>query len=140
MSIALAFLTGALISFATGWGVRRLANRWGAVVPPRSDRWHRQPTPTFGGVAIAVATLAGMAIAGSWSWAALMVVGGALAMWAVGLFDDSLRLSPRAKLVSSLAVAAFLVYLLRNLPGFGFQALVTVVAMLYFGGLVHAFN
>lgn len=140
MSIALSFLTGALVSFALGWGVRYLANRWGAVVPPRSDRWHRRPTPTFGGVAIGVATLAGVVVTGGWSWTSLVVVGGALAMWAVGLVDDSRRLSPLAKLVSSLAVAAFLVYLLRNLPGFGFHAPVTVVALLFFGGLVHAFN
>ena len=34
----------------------------GAVVPPRPDRWHSQPTPTMGGVAIAGATLVGFVV------------------------------------------------------------------------------
>ncbi|PYR51675.1 MAG: hypothetical protein DMF89_05220 [Acidobacteria bacterium] len=121
--------------------MRRVALRTGAVVPPRSDRWHSQPTPTFGGVAIALATIAGMVVVGDWGRPALIVMGASLAMWGIGLVDDAWRLSPLAKLVSSLVVAAFLFFLLRSVPNFGLPAAaLTLVAVVWFGGLVHAFN
>ena len=36
---------------------RWLALRVGAVAHPMSERWHRQPTPLLGGVAVGLATL-----------------------------------------------------------------------------------
>ena len=47
---------------AAGAAVRRLAPVFGAVVPPRPDRWHSAPTPTMGGIAIAVATVIGFSV------------------------------------------------------------------------------
>src|SRR4051812_6758681 len=140
MTLGLTFVVATVMSLAGGWAVRSVAIRRGAVVAPSSDRWHRRATPGFGGLAICLSTLIGILVAGQWTWPALIVVGAALAMWVVGIVDDSLRLSPLAKLVSSLAAAAFLVYLLRLLPGFSFPAVVTVVAVVWFGGLVHALN
>lgn len=89
--------------------MRRLAPVFGAVVPPRPDRWHSAPTPTMGGIAIAVATVAGFAVglagpllqADVVEWSAVLIAG--LAMFVVGFFDDRLQLSPVAKLVASLA-------------------------------------
>ena len=43
--------------------VRALAVRAGAVAQPSADRWHKQPTALLGGVAIVLATLAGLAAA-----------------------------------------------------------------------------
>ena len=37
---------------------RRAASSAGKVALPAADRWHRQATPLFGGVAIAIATIA----------------------------------------------------------------------------------
>ena len=56
----LTFVAGALVSVAGGALVRRTAIRVGAVVPTRPDRWHRTPTPTFGGVAIMAGLIAGL--------------------------------------------------------------------------------
>src|SRR5688572_22882562 len=114
-------LVAAVLSWAFCGVVRRLASRGGAVVPPRPDRWHSNPTPTMGGVAIATATLFAFVIGilqmgpvdiGQPWFPALLASG---AMCCVGILDDRLQLSPLAKLVASLAIGAFVVFLLAGL-------------------------
>ena len=56
------FFTALVLSILLGAVMRWLSPAIGAVVPPRPDRWHSQPTPTMGGVAIAGATIVAFAI------------------------------------------------------------------------------
>ena len=134
-------------AIAAGAAVRRLAPIFGAVVPPRPDRWHSAPTPTMGGIAIAVGTVIGFSVglagplleADIVEWSAVLVAG--LAMFTVGFFDDRLQLSPVAKLVASLAVGAFLVFALAGSePESALPSSYTLIGTLWFAGLCHAFN
>jgi UDP-GlcNAc:undecaprenyl-phosphate GlcNAc-1-phosphate transferase len=143
----LAIIVSTILAVAVGAAVRRLAPAIGAVVPPRPDRWHSSPTPTMGGIAIAVATVAGFGVAFAGplveteliEWSAVLVAG--LAMFTVGLFDDRLQLSPLAKLVSSLAVGAFLVFALAGIePDAALPSSYTLIGTIWFAGLCHAFN
>lgn len=142
----LSFLVATAAALAAGAQVRRLAPAYGAVVPPRPDRWHSVPTPTMGGLAIAFGTVAGFAVlvsgtldGGVLDWVA--VLGGALAMCAVGAVDDRLRLSPVAKLVASLAVGAFLVFALAAAePEGSLPTSYTLIGTIWFAGLCHSFN
>ena len=143
----LAVVIATVTAVAAGAVVRRLAPVVGAVVPPRPDRWHSAPTPTMGGIAIAIATVAGFSIAAAGplidtdiiEWLAVLV--GALAMFVVGVFDDRLQLSPLAKLVASLAVGAFLVFALTGIePEGALPSSYTLIGTLWFAGLCHAFN
>jgi UDP-GlcNAc:undecaprenyl-phosphate GlcNAc-1-phosphate transferase len=143
----ISILVATLAAIATGAAVRRLAPAIGAVVPPRPDRWHSSPTPTMGGIAIAVATIVGFGVglAGPLletdviEWSAVLVAG--LAMFTIGLFDDRLQLSPVAKLVSSLAVGAFLVFALAGIePDASLPSSYTLIGTIWFAGLCHAFN
>jgi UDP-GlcNAc:undecaprenyl-phosphate GlcNAc-1-phosphate transferase len=146
--LAIAIVTATVTALAVGALVRRLAPVYGAVVPPRADRWHSVPTPTMGGIAIAAATLAGFGVAalaasdglGTYAeW--LSVLGAALAMFAVGVLDDRLHLSPVAKLVASLVVGAFFVFaLVAAEPGGALPTGYTLVGIIWFAGLCHAFN
>ncbi len=53
----------AAILSAIGAGlVRAMMLRLGIVVQPRPDRWHRTPTPTYGGVAILLAVAIALAV------------------------------------------------------------------------------
>ena len=138
------FAGAALLSWALSLLVRRHVVLRGAVEPPRADRWHRNATPTFGGIAIAGSSLALTAalLLGAPSLgeltAPLAVALAAFAMFAVGLADDSLRLTPLAKLVASLAVGAFFVF------GVGVSGVlpswVAVLAIIWFGAIVHSLN
>jgi UDP-GlcNAc:undecaprenyl-phosphate GlcNAc-1-phosphate transferase len=143
----ISILVATLAAIAAGAAVRRLAPAIGAVVPPRPDRWHSSPTPTMGGIAIAVATIVGFSVglAGPLletdviEWSAVLVAG--LAMFTIGLFDDRLQLSPVAKLVSSLAVGAFLVFALAGIePDASLPSSYTLIGTIWFAGLCHAFN
>ena len=148
MTVAVITVTFAtLTALAVGALVRRHAPTYGAIVPPRPDRWHSSPTPTMGGIAIAAAMLAGFVAAfaveggfgGFADWLAVLVAG--LAMFAVGLMDDRLQLSPVAKLVASLAVGAFLVFALADgEPEGALPTGYTLVGIIWFAGLCHAIN
>jgi UDP-GlcNAc:undecaprenyl-phosphate GlcNAc-1-phosphate transferase len=143
----LAFAIALMASVALGALVRRFAPTIGAVVPPRPDRWHRAPTPTMGGIAIASATTIGFVVV---AWRPTLLVellpwlpalAASLAMFIVGVLDDRLQLSPVAKLVASLAIGAFLVFALAGTePDAARRTLHTLVAIVWFAGVCHAFN
>jgi UDP-GlcNAc:undecaprenyl-phosphate GlcNAc-1-phosphate transferase len=145
--ITAAFIIATVAALLLGRMVRRVAPSMGAVVPPRPDRWHSTPTPTMGGVAIALGTMAGFAVVFSApslvgplaAWVPVIVA--ALAMFVVGLFDDRLQLSPLAKLVTSLAIGAFLVFALAGAEPAGAQPLhYTLIGTIWFAGVCHALN
>ena len=143
----LSFAAATVASIVLGAVVRRTAPAIGAVVPPRPDRWHNQPTPTMGGIGIAAATFIGFGVVlarpqllgGVMPWAA--VGAASLAMFVVGVLDDRLQLSPVAKLVASLAIGAFLVFALSGAdPTEAFPSLYTLIATVWFAGICHAMN
>jgi len=145
LPLAVTFAVATTAALLLGAVVRRLAPAFGAVVPPRPDRWHDQPTPTMGGVAIGaavglgvlcLAAFPGTSLAGPW----MSVATAGLAMWALGLIDDRVQLSPLAKLVGSLITGAFLVFALAqtDLGGLGLGG--TLLAVVWFAGVCHAMN
>src|SRR5688572_8144201 len=144
--MVIAVVLATVTAIAVGGLVRRLAPVYGAVVPPRPDRWHSAPTPTMGGIAIASATLVGFGVIaltagvdGLLDWSAVLAA--AIAMFVVGLLDDRLQLSPVAKLVASLAVGAFLVFALIGAdPEGALPSGYTLLGIIWFAGICHAFN
>src|SRR5688572_26696016 len=147
MFLAIVFALAAACSVAGGAWVRKFAPASGAVVPPRPDRWHTAPTPTMGGIAIAASTVVGFTvivaqpelIGAAADWIPVPLV--AVAMFVVGVLDDRLQLSPLAKLVSSLAIGAFLVFALAGAePNGALPSFYTLVATVWFAGICHAMN
>ena len=141
MLVLLVLVVATSVGVAGGALVRRVVPAFGAVVSPRADRWHEQPTPTMGGIAIVAATAVGFLPVLFWpetlpwidTWFPVPMA--AFAMFVVGLFDDQWQLSPLAKLVASLVVGAFLVFALsRSEPG-GLPWFSTLVATVWFAGL-----
>jgi UDP-GlcNAc:undecaprenyl-phosphate GlcNAc-1-phosphate transferase len=63
-----------------------------------------------------------------------------IAMFVVGVLDDRFQLSPLAKLVSSLIIGAFLVFSLGRQPTDPLPWAQTLVAIVFFAGVCHAFN
>jgi len=145
--LIIGFLTALVASILLGAAMRWVSASIGAVVPPRPDRWHSHPTPTMGGVAIAGATLVAFAIGilqmgpvdiGQPWFPALLASG---AMCCVGILDDRLQLSPLAKLVASLAIGAFVVFLLAGVePDDAMPLAYTLIATVWFAGVCHAVN
>ena len=116
MDLSIATLSTALVAFLiTAAGVplvRRIALRYEVVSKPSDDRWHREPTPLLGGAAVMVGFVGALLLFGHVEkW----LVVGAVALFAVGAIDDTLVLSPRAKLISQLLVVGLI---MRKAPIF----------------------
>jgi len=101
----------------------------------------------MGGIAIAAATAIAFFVAAArlslfedvLLWASVLAA--SLAMFVVGVLDDRLQLSPLAKLVASLAIGAFLVFALAGTePDAARRTLHTLIAIVWFAGVCHAFN
>jgi UDP-GlcNAc:undecaprenyl-phosphate GlcNAc-1-phosphate transferase len=137
----LAAVVAAIVSFAVGALVRRVALSRGIVVAPRPDRWHQTPTPTYGGVGILAGALTGAAVAGAFAPSAWPVLVAAAVLFAAGWFDDITQMSALEKMVSSLAVAAFFVFTIGTTVAVTpMHAALTVLAILWVGGLINAIN
>jgi UDP-GlcNAc:undecaprenyl-phosphate/decaprenyl-phosphate GlcNAc-1-phosphate transferase len=101
----------------------------------------------MGGIAIMAATILGFTavvarpelVGDPAEWIPVPLA--AIAMFVVGVLDDRLQLSALAKLVSSLAIGAFLVFALAGTePDGALPSLFTLVAIVWFAGLCHAMN
>ena len=139
-NIAVAALSGLLVSIPAVYFLKICAVRVGMVVSPRSDRWHVRSVPLLGGVAIAVSTLVPTFLLTGWNVSLLWLAGAALAVAALGLVDDRRTLRASTKLVVQLAVASVLV-------SAGFVAEVTpfqigniLIALFWIVGVTNAFN
>jgi UDP-GlcNAc:undecaprenyl-phosphate GlcNAc-1-phosphate transferase len=139
-SALLVFAMAGIVTFLAGGFIRRKAIRVGAVVLPRPDRWHQSPTPTFGGVAMAAGVSFAIGVAGTMTAASWSVLAAAAALFCIGLYDDLAPLSALAKMVNSLAVAAFYVFTIESFSGTPLHAALTVLAIVWFGGLDNAVN
>lgn len=111
LGFGISFLVGLLLVPA----VRTLSFRLGRVSKPREDRWHRQATPTLGGVAIYLSLLVGIvittAITGNWKDIQWELLGVASLVFLLGLYDDLRQMAPPAKLVAQILAAAVAVFL-----------------------------
>jgi UDP-GlcNAc:undecaprenyl-phosphate GlcNAc-1-phosphate transferase len=79
--------------------VRAAARQRGWLAMPREDRWHREPTALFGGVAIFIAFAGGLVALVPPSRALTGLVTLTSVMFLTGLVDDVRELKPQSKLV-----------------------------------------
>jgi UDP-GlcNAc:undecaprenyl-phosphate GlcNAc-1-phosphate transferase len=123
----------------------RLAGRIGLVAYPKSDRWHRSPTPLMGGVAMFAAILPlflivpEMVAANTLDRFGLLMIGASL-MFVLGLIDDLKTLPPYVKLLGQIVAACVLVVGLpigRYLP---WSVLMVPITIFWIVGLTNAFN
>ena len=94
------------------------------------------------GIAALLSTSASVLLTGTLADHAfeLAVPAAAVAMLILGVLDDRLQLSPLAKLVSSLVVGALTVFVVASSLGQSLPWPATLIAVVWFGGVVHALN
>jgi UDP-GlcNAc:undecaprenyl-phosphate/decaprenyl-phosphate GlcNAc-1-phosphate transferase len=100
-----AFLVAAVLAWLLVPVAEMLARRVGAIDHPRERSLHEEPTPKLGGAAI----LVGVVVAGllwlPWDGETRAILGGAVAIAAVGVIDDIFELHPAPKLLGQVAAA-----------------------------------
>lgn len=137
-------LVGVLPAFALSLPMtllcERLARRVGMVATLRDDRWHRQPVPLLGGLAIVPATLLPMFLLPGSDVRITVLAIGALAMACVGFFDDVRSLNPQLKLLAQILLALVLLYFDFVLRLTGNRFVDTFVTLFWIVGVTNAFN
>ena len=138
--------------------MRSLAMRYGWVVFPRQDRWHKEPTALHGGAGFYPAFLFGAVwilwheggTACPWwnpcatdPWAVSLTVAllcGSLLMFLCGLWDDLKQLRPATKLVCQLVATSLFVSIDGAFPLTHIQLLDLLVTYVWFVGVTNAVN
>ena len=120
--------------------VRTLAQRFGFVAKPKTDRWHKKPTAMMGGVAIWLAVIATYLVLVPHSGAGWVVVGAASFLFVVGLADDLLHFKPYQKLIGQVIGAAIVVNYGLVLPWTRYLPLNMVITIFWLIGITNAVN
>lgn len=133
-----------LIAFGTSAGliplVRLIASRLGKVAQPRQDRWHREPTPYLGGVAIFAAFVVAVLFSGKWGSLPMGLLAGAGIAFAVGLIDDFVNMSPQTKLVGLFLAASAVIFTGTVTYFFPWQIANIAVSFVWMVGIANALN
>jgi len=134
------FFLSLLLSAALTPLVKLLAVKAGYVVQPRTDRWHKKPTPLLGGIAMFLAFAVCYLLAFGVHGQTLPIFIGGFLVFLLGLLDDLRRLPPQVKLIGQITVAALLVSLGVVIKIIPYPAIAIPVTFLWIVGLTNSFN
>jgi UDP-GlcNAc:undecaprenyl-phosphate GlcNAc-1-phosphate transferase len=135
---AIYFVLGLASSLALTPICRAVAQRLGLTAKPKEDRWHKRPTALFGGLAIAIPTLAlGATLPIGEVWQ-LLVCGTAIA--AFGFADDLFSLKPSTKLIVQITLASMLLFFGYRLQWTDSLIGDTMLTLFWIVGITNAFN
>jgi UDP-GlcNAc:undecaprenyl-phosphate/decaprenyl-phosphate GlcNAc-1-phosphate transferase len=95
--------------------IKRFSYKLGYLAQPRSDRWHKSPTPIFGGIAIffgfILSQIIYFSILGQWDKVPWGLLSGSVIIFTIGLYDDFHPISPLGKLLGQIVAAALVILL-----------------------------
>ncbi len=133
------------VSSAVLWLLLRSSVGARLVAVPTGERWHKQPTPLFGGVGIFAGFVAGIAVAlaaGIIDWSGELggILAGVAIVFVAGLVDDLWHLSPIAKLGAQIAAAIVVLASGLNVEVVGNDVLAWAIGLLWLVGITNAFN
>jgi UDP-GlcNAc:undecaprenyl-phosphate GlcNAc-1-phosphate transferase len=120
--------------------VRLLATRWGCVAMPKKERWHTRPTPTLGGLAFFLGSLAVILILSPDLLAVVPFLIIVTQMFAVGIYDDLRHINPATKLIGQIVSAATAIFFGYSLHFFTWQPLDALLTVMWIVGLTNALN
>lgn len=130
----------AALSLVLTYVVREVAIKRGIVAKPKTDRWHKRPTAMLGGVGIMAATVIAYLAFVPKTEGSLVVMGGAVLLFFVGLIDDLINIRPYQKLIGQLAGAGILVLSGLSLPLTGNQLIDIWITVFWVIGITNAIN
>jgi UDP-GlcNAc:undecaprenyl-phosphate GlcNAc-1-phosphate transferase len=132
-------------SFAVLWLLLRSPAGARLVAVPSDERWHEQPTPTFGGIGIFGGLATGVLVAlaaGVIEWSSELggILAGVTIVFVAGLIDDVRHLSPIAKLGAQIAAAVVVISSGLDVEIVGNDFLAWAIGLLWLVGITNAFN
>jgi UDP-GlcNAc:undecaprenyl-phosphate/decaprenyl-phosphate GlcNAc-1-phosphate transferase len=138
-TLAVPFLLAFGMSVALTLLCRLVARRLGFVEKPREDRWHKQPTALFGGVAIVVSAVT-IGLTMHPRLELLELLGCGVAIGAFGFADDVLSLKVSTKLIAQITVASVLLFFGYRLGWSQSMLFDAMLTLFWIVGITNAFN
>jgi UDP-GlcNAc:undecaprenyl-phosphate GlcNAc-1-phosphate transferase len=144
--------SGDLLQFALCFGVALgisvsltpLVAHWGRthgmVDVPRNDRWHRQPTPLLGGIAIYVGTSVAILLFAPRDARLIGLLVGGTVLFLTGLIDDFRHLRPHTKLIAQILAACAMVVGGIQIGTPWLAPIAIPLTILWIVGITNAFN
>ena len=131
-------IASALLAAAFTFACIRLSARLRLTAKPRTDRWHKSPTPNTGGVAIFLSCAAVYLLAARGQYPVVAAAAAGVAL--LGFLDDRIQLRPLVKfggqsLAAVAVIASGVVFRVT-----GWEALDVVITFLWIAGVTNAFN
>jgi len=120
--------------------VKRAAILKGYIAKPREDRWNKNPTALFGGVAIFLSFIIPYAIFVKFSVESIGIILAGCLIFGVGIFDDIARLKPYTKLLSQIIIAALLVNFGIKINVIPYPIISIPLTILWIAAIVNSFN
>ena len=139
MTLTVNFVVALFVSLLMVPLCRKLAFSAGYVAKPSDERWHRETTAIFGGVAIFVTVLVCSLFLGLTGLPVVLVVA-ATGMFLLGLIDDIWSLKPFTKLIVQIVIAATLLFFEYRLEWTGSLIIDTLLTLAWIVGISNAFN
>ncbi len=131
-------LVTAVLSAAFSLGLIKFNHRLMLTASPRADRWHLNPTPNSGGVAIFLSCAAVYLVAFRNVHRSVAI--GAAAICVLGFVDDRIQLRPAVKFGAQCLISLGVVLSGIVFPGTPWYTLNVVLTLLWIVGITNAFN
>jgi UDP-GlcNAc:undecaprenyl-phosphate GlcNAc-1-phosphate transferase len=119
---------------------RRLAVRVGFVAAPRTDRWHKNPTPLLGGAAIYATFVLGFIVFAPGLSRAYPILAAGTLLFVTGMIDDAVHIKPHTKLIIQFIAAASLVPFGLHLPWVNYLWINELLTIFWLVGMTNAIN
>ena len=131
-----AFLASLVLVQVARW----LSIKTGRVAYPRTDRWHKKPTPILGGIGIYFSFLVILLIfvRDLQSYWPLLLSGTAL--FGLGLYDDYRELAPTTKIIGQILAAGLVIFVGYRIEFFEFELLNILLTFAWLIGITNAIN
>jgi len=142
ISMPLAFSLSFGVVLALTPLVKIFSAKHGFVAQPAGTRWHKEPTPLMGGIAIFIGIVVGLAyfLIDIWETRLLGFVLGGVVVFVVGLWDDVSSLRPVTKLLGQIIAACIAVATGIHFNFGGHQLFAVVLTIFWIASVTNAFN
>jgi len=120
--------------------VKRIAVMNGYIAKPREDRWNKNPTALFGGIAIFISFIIPYAIFVKFSITSLGILLAGCFIFGVGIFDDIVHIKPYTKLLGQIVVAALLLNFGVRINVIPYPLISMPLTILWIAAIVNSFN
>jgi UDP-GlcNAc:undecaprenyl-phosphate GlcNAc-1-phosphate transferase len=120
--------------------VKKIALLKGYVAEPREDRWNKNPTALFGGVAIFLSFIIPYIIFTKFTFQNIGIIMAGCFIFGVGLFDDIFHIKPYTKLLGQIIIAALLVNFGIKMNAIPYPIISIPLTILWMTAIINSFN